>query len=172
MDMFFTAKRKTFEEFMEIYDRAQLNAQVDSPLIFNAMANHDPESRFKIVNFLISEGVDLTVLNSENECLFHILFSRPNHNIEQSTILIKKLLEANVNINQFDKKKRLPIQHIINSGLNEDEISEWYDIIFAQENLILTEKNAWGYSPIELTQKSFPMCQKLLERMNAYIQNK
>ena len=48
---------------------------------------------------------------------------------------------------------------------NEDEISEWYDIIFAQENLILTEKNAWGYSPIELTQKSFPMCQKLLDQV-------
>ena len=172
MDMFFTAKRKTFEEFMEIYDRAQLNAQVDPPLIFNAMANHDPESRFKIVNFLISEGVDLTVLNSENECLFHILFSRPNHNIEQSTILIKKLLEGNVNINQLDNKNRVPLQYIINSGLDENEISEWYDIIFSQENLLLTEKSAYGYTPIELTQKFLPRRQKLLERMNDYVQNR
>ena len=46
MDMFFTAKRKTFDEFIKIYDRTQLNSQVNSPLIFNAMANHDPESRF------------------------------------------------------------------------------------------------------------------------------
>ena len=172
MNMFFTAKRKTFDDFILIYDREQLNERADSPLIFCAMSNHDPESRFKIVNFLISEGADLTKLNSENECLFHTLFSRPKHNIEQSTILIKKLLEANVNINQFDKKKRLPIQYIINSGLKEDEISEWYDILFAQEGLILTEKNAWGYSPIELTQKFLPERQKLLDRMNEYVQNR
>ena len=101
-----------------------------------------------------------------------MLFSRPKHNIEQSTILIKKLIEGNVNINQLDNKNRVPLQYIINSGLDENEISESYDIIFSQENLLLTEKSAYGYTPIELTQKFLPRRQKLLERMNNYVQNR
>ena len=43
MDMFFSAKRQTLAQFMEVYDRQRLNeVHGGSPVIFDAMANQSP----------------------------------------------------------------------------------------------------------------------------------
>ncbi len=48
---------------------------------FGAMAHQSPQDRYDIVRFLIAQGAELTGTNGENETLFHILFSRPKHNM-------------------------------------------------------------------------------------------
>ena len=48
---------------------------------FDAMAHQSPQDRYDIVRFLIAQGAELTGTNSGNETLFHILFSRPKHNM-------------------------------------------------------------------------------------------
>lgn len=98
MDMYFSAKRQTLAQFKEVYDKQLLNEmpKIGSPLIFCAMSNQTPENRYDIVKFLISEGAELKGANAESETLFHILFSSPKHNIEQTRELTELLINAGV----------------------------------------------------------------------------
>lgn len=167
MDMFFSAKRQTLSQFKEIYDRRLLNEipKVGSPLIFCAMSNQTPENRYDIVKFLVSEGAELKGTNAENETLFHILFSRPKHNLEQTVELTEILIKAGVNINQLDAKNRVAIQYLIKlPKFSDEELAPLYNLIFEQCDLELSIKNDWGYTPIELAQK-FPYRAELLKRM-------
>lgn len=167
MDMFFSAKRQTLAQFKEVYDKQLLNKmpQVGSPLIFCAMSNQTPENRYDIVKFLISEGAELKGTNAENETLFHILFSRPKHNIEQTRELTELLINAGVDINQLDTKNRVALQYLISQPkISDEDFAPLYDMIFERCNLELSNKNDWGYTPIELAQK-VPYRAELLKRM-------
>ena len=167
MDMFFSAKRQTLAQFKEIYDKQLLNEtpKSGSPLIFCAMSNQIPENRYDIVKFLISEGAELKGTDTENETLFHILFSRPKHNLEQTVELTEILIKAGVNINQLDTKNRVALQYLISQPkISDEDFAPLYDLIFERCALELSIKNDWGYTPIELAQK-LPFRAELLKRM-------
>lgn len=167
MDMYFSAKTQTLAQFKEVYDKRLLNEMPKngSPVIFCAMANQTPQNRYDIVSFLIDEGADLNGTNEEGETLFHILFSRPNHIMEQTGELTQILIDAGVDINQLDAKNRVAIQHLISHPkFSDEELAPLYDVIFQNCTLELNIKNDWGYSPIELAQK-LPYRADLLKRM-------
>ena len=167
MDMYFSAKRQTLSQFKEVYDKQLLNEKPESasPLIFCAMSNQTPENRYDIVKFLMSEGAELKGTNAEKETLFHILFSRPKHNLEQTVELTEILIKAGVDINQLDKNNRVAIQYLINlPKLSDEELAPLYDSIFEQCDLELSIKNDWGYTPVELAQK-ISYRAELLKRM-------
>ena len=167
MDMYFSAKTQTLAQFKEVYDKRLLNEMPKngSPVIFCAMANQTPKNRYDIVNFLIDEGADLNGTNEECETLFHVLFSRPNHIMEQTVELTQILIDAGVDINQLDAKNRVAIQHLISHPkFSDEELAPLYDVIFQNCTLELNIKNDWGYSPIELAQK-LPYRAELLKRM-------
>ena len=133
MNMYFSARTQTLAQFKEIYDKRLLNEtpQDGSPVIFCAMANHTHQNRYDIVKFLIGEGAELKGTNAENETLFHILFSRPKHIMEQTVELTQILTEAEVDINQLDAKHRVAIQHIIShQKFNDEDFAPLYDVIF------------------------------------------
>ena len=167
MNMYFSAKQQTLAQFKEVYDKQLVNEipKAGPPLIFCAMSNQTPENRYDIVTFLIGEGAELKGTNSEDETLFHILFSRPKHNIEQTRELTELLINAGVDINQLDSKNRVALQYLISQPKISDEaFAPLYDLIFERCDLELSIKNAWGYTPIELAQK-FPYRAELLKRM-------
>lgn len=165
--MYFSAKTQTLAQFKEVYDKRLLNetAKNDSPVIFCAMANQIPQNRDDIVKFLIGEGAELKGTNEESETLFHILFSRPNHIMEQTVELTQILIDEGVDINQLDAKHRVAIQHLISHPkFTDEDFAPLYDVIFQNCTLELNIKNDWGYSPIELAQK-LPYRADLLKRM-------
>lgn len=167
MDMYFSAKTQTLAQFKAVYDKRFLNEtpQNGSPVIFCAMANQTPQNRYDIAKFLISEGAELKGTNDENATLFHILFSRPKHIMEQTVELTQILIEAGVDINQLDAKHRVAIQHLISQPkLTDEELAPLYDVIFQNCILELDTKNDWGYTPIELARK-LPYRAVLLKRM-------
>ena len=156
MNMYFSAKTQTLAQFKEVYDRRLLNEtpKNDSPVIFCAMANQTPQNRYDIVKFLIGEGSELKVTNDESATLFHILFSRPKHIMEQTVELTRILIEAGVNI-----------QHLISHPkFTDEDFAPLYDVIFQNCILELDTKNDWGYTPIELARK-LPYRADLLRRM-------
>lgn len=167
MDMYFSAKRQTLEQFKAAYDRQRLNETPEggSSVIFCAMANQTPQNRYDIVKFLVGEGAVLTGVNSEGETLFHVLFSRPKHIIAQTAELTQLLIDAGADINRLDAKSRVAIQHLISQPkLTDEELAPVYDIIFRSCTLDVSTKNDWGYTPIELAQK-LPYRADLLKRM-------
>lgn len=167
MDMYFSAKTQTLTQFKELYDKRLLNEapKIGSPVIFCAMANQTPQNRYDIVKFLIGEGAELKGTNAESETLFHILFSRPKHIIEQTVELTQILIDAGVNINQLDAKNRVAIQYLINQPkFTDEDFAPLYDAIFQNCTLEVNIKNDWGYTPIELARK-LPYRADLLKRM-------
>ena len=113
MDMYFSVKWK-HAQFMEVYDQQRLHEiHGGSTIIFDAMAHQSPQDRYDIVRFLIAQGAELTGTNGENETLFHILFSRPKHNMAQTVELTGILMDAGVDINRPDAKGRVALQHLI-----------------------------------------------------------
>ena len=167
MDMYFSAKTQTLVQFKEIYDKRLLNEtpKNGSPVIFCAMANQTPQNRYDIVSFLMDEGEDLNGTNEEGETLFHILFSRPKHIMEQTVELTLILIDEGVDINQLDAKHRVAIQYLISHPkFTDEDFAPLYDVIFKRCTLELNTKNDWGYTPIELAQK-LPYRAELLKRM-------
>ena len=154
MDMYFSVKWK-HAQFMEVYDQQRLHEiHGGSTIIFDAMAHQSPQDRYDIVRFLIAQGAELTGTNGENETLFHILFSRPKHNMAQTVELTGILMDAGVDINRPDAKGRVALQHLISHPkLTDRDSAPLYDLLFTRCRLDLSIKNAWGYTPIELAQK-------------------
>ncbi len=167
MNMYFSARTQALAQFKEVYDKRLLNEtpKNDSPVIICAMANQTPQNRYDIVKFLIGEGAELKVTNDESATLFHILFSRPKHIMEQTVELTRILIEAGVDINQLDAKHRVAIQYLISHPkFTDEDFAPLYDVIFQNCTLELNTKNDWGYTPIELARK-LPYRAELLRRM-------
>ena len=167
MNMYFSARTQTLAQFKEAYDKRLLNEtpKNDSPVIICAMANQTPQNRYGIVKFLIDEGAELKCTNDEGATLFHVLFSRPKHIMEQTVELTQILIEAGVDINQLDAKHRVAIQYLISHPkLTDEDFAPLYDVIFQNCTLELNTKNDWGYTPIELARKA-PYRADLLRRM-------
>lgn len=167
MNMYFSARTQTLAQFKEVYDKRLLNEvpKNDSPVIFCAMANQTPQNRYDIVKFLIDEGAELKGTNDEGATLFHILFSRPKHIMEQTVELTQILIDAGVDINQLDAKNRVAVQHLIsNPKFTDEDFAPLYDVILRECTLELNIKNDRGYTPIELAQK-YPYRADLFKRM-------
>ena len=167
MYMYFSARTQTLAQFKEVYDKRLLNEtpQDGSRVIFCAMANQTPQNRYDIVKFLIGEGAELKGTNEESETLFHILFSRPKHIMEQTVELTQILIDAGVDINQLDAKHRAAIQYLISHPkFTDEDFAPLYDVIFQNCTLEVNAKNDWGYTPIELARK-LPYRADLLKRM-------
>lgn len=106
------------------------------------------------MKFLIGEGAELKGTNEESETLFHILFSRPKHIMEQTVELTQILIDAGVDINQLDAKHRAAIQYLISHPkFTDEDFAPLYDVIFQNCTLEVNAKNDWGYTPIELARK-------------------
>lgn len=159
------AKLKTTDEFLRNFNEADINKNFhNKSLLFFSLSNNDLCSRYKITNYLLDKGADATGLNEENENLLHILLSRTNHDLEQTIVLCKRLIENGVSINQLDNKKRLPLQYLINMKYTDVELEPLYAIWFSQTYVDVRTKNEWGISPIELAEK-MPYRNIILERM-------
>lgn len=123
MNMYFSARTQTLAQFKEVYDKRLLNETPGrlSCHILLLWLNQTPQNRYDIVKFLIGEGAELKGTNEESETLFHILFSRPKHIMEQTVELTQILIDAGVDINQLDAKHRAAIQYLISHPKFTDE---------------------------------------------------
>ncbi len=168
--------KESHEEFLENYKEGDEKKLYDGRSLLNyAVANTNPEARFKNVNFLLDKGMDASVLNPEKESLLHTAVTRITSNnktlpqtIEETAFLCKRLIEAGANINQLDKHNRTALQYLITSPLGEERLMPLYDVWFSQPELLVDVKNKWGKSPLELAAME-PVQKIVLERMQKYV---
>ena len=73
--------------------------------MFYSISNNNVESRYLITDFLLNAGTEVNGINEYGENLLHILLSRVNHNIEQTTEMCRRLIDKGVDINQLDKRE-------------------------------------------------------------------
>ena len=179
MDISLVAKMKKYDEFISCYNegdekklyKGKSLLLIDDSIVrgtqLYSLSNNDAESRYLITDFLLNKGAETNVINECGENLLHILLSRTNHNIKQTAELCQRLIKNGVDINQLDKKDRLPLQYVVNMKYTDEELEPLYQIWFSQNNVLVNHKNAWGKTPLEIAEK-MPYRASLLERMKKY----
>lgn len=166
-----TAHMRPASEFFEMYRQnpVDVNSVFDGmPLLMDALANNDPESRFAICIFLLDKGANAHVMNDEKETPLHFLFSAPQYNFEQTMILFKRLLAAGADVHQQDKKKRLALHHMMNLPCTDDILMPFLELYLAQ-NPDIQIKSRWNMTPLELAEK-VPYRKQAAERMRQYVE--
>ena len=122
MDVSFVAKLKTYDDFIACYNEGDEKKLYDGEsLLFYSISNNNVESRYLITDFLLNAGTEVNGINEYGENLLHILLSRVNHNIEQTTEMCRRLIDKGVDINQLDKRGRVPLQYLINMKYTDEE---------------------------------------------------
>lgn len=165
MNVFLTARMKTFDEFKELYDKKYLNEIDDEKaLIFYAAGNTKIQERYRLVNYLIDEGANVHILDQYGDSLLHVLLGHVQHDLPSEVALCRRLIEMGVDINILNNKNVLAIQWLMNMKYSDEKLKPLYDLWFAQDYVDVTTKNAWGYSPLELAEKD-PLRADLVRRM-------
>ena len=165
MNLFLTARMKTFDEFKELYDKKYLNEIDDEKaLIFYAAGNTKIQERYRLVNYLIDEGANVHILDKYGDSLLHVLLGHVQHDLPSEVALCKRLIGMGVDINILNNKNVLAIQWLMNMKYSDEKLKPLYDLWFAQDYVDVTTKNAWGYSPLELAEKD-PLRADLVRRM-------
>lgn len=165
MNVFLTARMKTFDEFKELYDKKYLNEIDDEKaLIFYAAGNTKIQERYRLVNYLIDEGANVHILDKYGDSLLHVLLGHVQHDLPSEVALCRRLIEMGVDINILNNKNVLAIQWLMNMKYSDEKLKPLYDLWFAQDYVDVTTKNAWGYSPLELAEKD-PLRADLVRRM-------
>ena len=154
MDIYLVEKLKKYDDFISCYNEGdEKKMYKGKSLLFYSLSNNDAESRYLITIFLINKGADVNVVNECGENLLHILLSR--------------VIDGGVDINQIDEKGRVPLQYLINLKFTDEELEPLYKIWFAQKNILVNYKNAWGKTPLEIAAQ-MPYRKKLVERLKLY----
>ena len=165
MNVFLTARMKTFDEFKELYDKKYLNESDDEKaLIFYAAGNTKIQERYRLFNYLIDEGANVHILDKYGDSLLHVLLGHVQHDLPSEVALCRRLIEMGVDINILNNKNVLAIQWLMNMKYSDEKLKPLYDLWFAQDYVDVTTKHAWGYSPLELAEKD-PLRTDLVRRM-------
>lgn len=165
MNLYLTAKLKSKDDFFQLYEKKYLNAKDEGEsLIIYAMCNTKIPDRYEICNFLINEGADINVLNSQGNTLLHLALSHVQHDLNETILLCEKLIDLGCDRNHKDKKGRSALQWLINLPFSDQELLPLYDIWFKDGGIDVISKSDYGLSPLELARK-FPNRAKLVEIM-------
>ena len=150
-----TAMIKDYEAFIEQYqDGDEKKMREGMPLLNYAIANNKPKDRYKIASLLLDKGSRVDCSNKDGHNLLHVLFSKHDLCFETDYELTKRILDRGIDFNQTDKKKRLPLHFLVASGESEEFIEKFLDLMLAYGKVCVTGKSDWGYSPMDLAEKS------------------
>lgn len=161
------AKSRSYEEFEEAFEAGDEDRVVGGvPILLSALANSVAD-RTRIARFLLEHGARADGRNNQGQTAFHVLFGQVGHDVPALAGLTEDLLTAGADPAAVDDKRISALQWIINLKASDDELSDLYDVWFAQPGLRFDDANRAGVSPRELAAK-LPYRADLLERMERY----
>ena len=107
MDAYDLAELGTLEMFVKKFDRKLLNKRnkYGFSLLHEAISGH----KWDIAEFLINEGIDVNLKDSEGATALHDLCDIRLENYEIQMSLIKKLLDLGCSVNEPDNEKNTPL---------------------------------------------------------------
>ena len=111
----------TFLEFKSFYsgDVNAMNKYVNLNLLSLSMVNDkNEEEKLKIINFLISEGIDINFQDSKfrRNALHWFYFSNFRPSVKYMLEVTKLLVENGLNINAVDKYGAIPFRYAITTN--------------------------------------------------------
>jgi len=141
------------EAFLEKYDKSKLNEQnrYGFSLLHEALSGH----KWDIAEFLINEGIDINLKDSEGATALHDLCNsgctKGLDDFKMQINLIKKLLELGCSVNEPDNEKNTPL---INATAKSNGPGfERYKLLL-EYNPDIYWKNKYGMSCLVLAEET------------------
>jgi len=138
-DLFFTAKRRSLEEFLAIYrpEDANLTDPRGSTLLHSALANK-PGIRAQIANRVLDDGADAAAVTGDGATTLHVLLGRPRFDMETDVPLLQRLLDGGADPNRTHDRFGTPLFTIARQlAFTDDELAPFYDVLLADPRLDL-----------------------------------
>ena len=107
MDMFDLAELGNLTLFKEKYDKEKLNGKTKSGfgLLHNAVIGH----KWDIAEFLINEGIDVNLKNSDGNTALHYLCNEGSKTHTEVMKLIQMVLDRGASVNELNKEHSTPL---------------------------------------------------------------
>lgn len=156
MDIVFEAQRRTAEEFLELYDRSQSNAEVKGrTVLIGALTNTDPNVRARIVTVLLDDGADARATLHDGTNALHALFGSADLDPELEAPVLRRLIEGGADVNAVAKKFGTPLQVLMGQfRYTDDVLGPFYDVLFDVDDLDPLVVGAYGKSAYAMAVKS------------------
>jgi len=136
-DLWFVAKRRTYEQFLEIYDPAQANAvdRAGSTLLHAALANKPPE-RSRIAGRLLDDGADASAVTADGVTTAHVLLGRSRLDPTTDAPLLRRLFEGGSDPNRATEHFGTPLLTLARQLKFTDEaLTPFYDVLLEAPGL-------------------------------------
>lgn len=144
------ARFKSFSEFRSLYtDEDARQIFHGSPLVLEALANKDDDARWQITNFLLDQDAIADQPTSEGYNAFHYIFSHPHPDPGQTLELTRRFLAAGADPGLPDARGMTPSAWLVRLAIHPDNLTELYDLWFAQPGLNLTFEDRPGGSALD-----------------------
>lgn len=153
-DVFDAARDGTYEQFLEYYsgDVNLVNENLGMNLLCLALVNDEnPIDKLKIVQFLISEGININFTDEKDRrnALHTFYFNTLRPSVEYLQEITRLLVEAGVNVNGKDRFGSIPLKYLITiTKLPTEDIREIYKYLL-ECGSDYNNKDIFGKSCIE-----------------------
>lgn len=153
-DVCWAAKWDTFDHFLKQYQtRDERRLFYGRGLLYYALANPDPDARYRISHFLLDNGAGVQPVEKEYGGPFHYLFRQKYHNIPRTKMLCEELLRRGADPNQAGAQNLLPIECMIQMQYSETELTPLYELWLSIPDLELNLRTFGGRRPIDLARE-------------------
>lgn len=128
----------TYEDFINFYDGniSEENQHTNLNLLLTALLNDkNPNDKLRIIEYLISEGVDINYVDSKYKrnalhTFFFNVVKGPTEYMEQ---VVELLVNNGVSVNQLDKYDAIPLKYAItNSKKTTEDLEQTYRFLLEQ----------------------------------------
>lgn len=136
-DLSFTAKYGTHDEFLGEYVGSGCDP---TALLVSATGNRVPRERVAIVNRLLGDGADASVIKGRDRVnAIHVLFGHWASDLDFAleADMLARLLDSGADINQCSPRFGYPMEALAAMAAPDSEIVPFYDVIFSRDALDL-----------------------------------
>ena len=133
----FLAGNGSIDEFFKAYEWSDIDP---SSLIVQAVTRPDPNSRVAIVNRLLDDGADASVVEGRDRVnSLHVLFGHWEDELdfELEADTLARLLDNGADINQHSPRFGYPMEALRMVAATDEDLAPFYDVIFSRDLLDL-----------------------------------
>ena len=153
-NVFDAVRDGTFEDFIHFYkgNPDEIDENLDLNLLGLALVNDEnTNEKIKIIQFLISEGVDMNFVDTKykRNALHTFYFNVLRPSPEYMLLITKLLIENGIEVNALDKYNAVPLKYAITiTKLPTEEIKQVY-LYLLKNNVAYETKDIFGKSCID-----------------------
>lgn len=132
-NVFDAVREGTFKEFKKYYKNVQeIDKYVAMNLLCLAVSNDcNWEEKIKIIEFLLSEKIDVNFISSKDKrnALHYLYFCNKKPAIDFLTKTSELLISYGLNINAKDKFGAIPMQYLISNNLPTQDLTPLFSFL-------------------------------------------